>query len=205
MKVLEHRSGAGFLFQMNTNTKKAQTVAGTAAITTHAIDARVTLGGDVKDKLRELNQVARPGKVARIKLVNTIAYALQMRGCVGYDIHFDIPAWVARRGYTMQMDCVVTEWVIGAKLLHDPYAGKITQQTFLEKWETVIQSKDFWLNRDQTAAIKQKMWVPSATFENLTAAAAFLGVAREVVLVGILADKALRLTICDEIDPVVLV
>jgi hypothetical protein len=85
--------------------------------------------------------------------------------------------------------------------LHDPYLGKLTQQKFLEKWEAILQSKEFWLNRDRTASVNHELLIRDIIFENITAAADFLQVSREVLLVGILADKALRSTLHDEIDP----
>jgi hypothetical protein len=108
----------------------------------------------IMERVKALGRVEKPGRTARIRLNHSIDYKPTTVSFPGYSVSLDIPSWAAARALLVQGAVALNVWTSGATYLSDPFLGAVTQQRFLEKWETVLSSKEFWLNRDKGPSIR---------------------------------------------------
>lgn len=142
-------------------------------------------------RLRELNSVEKPAKSGLIKLRQTLVEKKTIMTHNASQITFEIPAWVAARFGTLHGPNIVWGWFQNAQWLNDPDHGEFTQARFIDAWAKVMESKDRWMNRDKVITLEYSITFKDWEADALWITAEFLGVSREVLLVGIMASEAL--------------
>lgn len=142
-------------------------------------------------RLRELNSVEKPAKSGTIRLRETLVDKPTTMCHPARNLAFEIPAWVAARFGDLHGPNIVWGWLKNAQWLNDPDHGEFTQARFIDAWEKVMASKDRWMNRDKVITLEYSITFKSWEADALWMAAEFLGVSREVLLVGIMASEAL--------------
>ncbi len=150
-------------------------------------------------RLQELNRVEKPARTARIKLRSTLTAKTKERYIQGeVVVSFRVPRWIKARAQTLWQGAVIKHWVENAHWLTDPIHGISTQKRFVEKWARVMEAKDFWADRDSRPTDEAEFQFLDSTWDEITAAADFLHVTSEVLLVGIMVSEFLARTVNEE-------
>jgi hypothetical protein len=150
-------------------------------------------------RLQEINLIEKPARTARIKLRPTLVANDRERYVLAETVvSFRVPKWITARAKTLWQYQIIKQWVENANWLTDPIHGLATQKRFVEKWSRVMDAKDFWADRDLRPTGEVEFAFQEDVWSEITAAAEFLNVSIEVLLVGIMVSESIARTVDEE-------
>lgn len=141
-----------------------------------------------------MNSVVKPAKTKPIRLMHTLSCEEKTWAEKRFELDFKIPAWIAERNSLLWHARLVTTWTSNACWLFDPIHGDHTRDRYLRDWETVLKSRDTWLNRDKEPCVSCQIVINELHLHRINVIAEFLEVARETLLVAVVVSEALKRT-----------